>query len=436
MRRAAQPHSSSPPGDNGQVPRLSSRMPNFAPVQEQLDAIRREAQEIVPEETLEKKLDRSMRMGTPLRVKQGFDPTRPDLHIGHAVSLRILRTFQELGHEVIFVVGDYTARVGDPSGRSEQRPRLTPEEIAANAQTYAQQVGRILDVSRARVEYNSSWLAPLDLAKLLELTATYTVARMLERDDFAKRYAEQRPISVMEFMYPLMQAYDSVALHADVEVGGTDQKFNLLVARTVQERYGQEPQVCLIMPLLRGTDGEQKMSKSYDNYIGISEPASEQFGKTMSIPDQLIEEWMRLALPRDAAADLPDPATDPYGAKRALARRIAALYHGEEEATRAEAHFDRIFRDHATPEEVAQLRLNLTDERLRVRERGGVWVPGMLVAAGLAPSNGEAARLIEQGAIAVNDSRMADRNAVLQVRPGEAVLLRRGKRQFVRVSFS
>jgi tyrosyl-tRNA synthetase len=411
----------------------------FAPVKEQLDEIRRDALEIIPEDALERKLDRSVRTGEPLRIKQGFDPTRPDLHIGHAVSIRKLRTFQELGHEVIFVVGDYTARVGDPSGRSETRPRLTPEEIAANAETYAQQVGRILDVSRVRVVFNSSWLAPLDLAQLLELTGTYTVARMLERDDFAKRYAEQRPISVMEFMYPLMQAYDSVALQADVELGGTDQKFNLLVARTVQERYGQEPQVCLVMPLLRGTDGEMKMSKSYDNYIGITEPAQEQYGKTMSIPDTLIEEWTLMA------AQLPEPdrqqalelaAADPYRAKRSLARRIAAIYHDDVAAAAAEAHFDRLFREHAPPEQVPELTISLQDERLRVADRGGVWLPGLLVIAGLAPSNAEAARLVEQGAIAVDEHRVADRNAVLPAQPGSSVLLRRGKRQFARITFA
>jgi tyrosyl-tRNA synthetase len=413
-------------------------MPKFAPLNEQMDEIRRDVLEIIPLETLEKKLDRSIRSGEPLRVKQGFDPTRPDLHIGHAVSIRKLRTFQELGHEVIFVVGDYTARVGDPSGRSEARPRLTPEEIAANAETYAHQVGSILDVSRVRVEFNSRWLAPLDLAKLLELTATYTVARMLERDDFAKRYAEQRPISVMEFMYPLMQAYDSVALRADVELGGTDQKFNLLVARTVQERYGQEPQVCVVMPLLRGTDGDAKMSKSYDNYIGISEPATEQFGKTMSIPDSLIPEWTRLATAYhgaelDAALEAAD--ADPYAAKRALGRRIVSIYHGEAEAARAEAHFDRVFRDHAVPDQVPEVRISLTDPRLRVAERGGIWVPGLVVAAGLAASNSEATRLMEQGAILIDERRVTDRNAELPARAGASVLAQRGKRHFARVRF-
>ncbi|HSJ23278.1 MAG TPA: tyrosine--tRNA ligase, partial [Longimicrobiales bacterium] len=350
-----------------------------------------------------------------------------------------LRTFQELGHEVIFVVGDYTARVGDPSGRSETRPRLTPEEIAANAETYAQQVSRILESSKVRVEYNSSWLGPLDLAAILELTGTYTVARMLERDDFARRYAEQRPISVMEFMYPLMQAYDSVALHADVEMGGTDQKFNLLVARTVQERYGQEPQVCVIMPLLRGTDGDAKMSKSYDNYIGITEPASEMYGKTMSIPDALLEEWTRLAAPVPAAelADTLQLATDdPYSAKRALARRIVTLYHGADQAERAETGFDRVFRDHAEPEDVPELTLSTQDERLRVADRGGAWVPGLLVAAGLAASNAEAGRLADQGAVSVDGEKMAGRNAIVPVEPGRSILVQRGRRHFARIRFS
>jgi tyrosyl-tRNA synthetase len=414
-------------------------MHNFAPVNEQMDAIRRDVLEIIPEEALEKKLDRSIRMGTPLRVKQGFDPTRPDLHIGHAVSIRKLRTFQELGHEVIFVVGDYTARVGDPSGRSETRPRLTPEEITANAETYAQQVGTILDVERVRVEYNSTWLGPLDLAKILELTGTYTVARMLERDDFAKRYAEQRPISVMEFMYPLMQAYDSVALHADVELGGSDQKFNLLVARTVQERYGQEPQVCVVMPLLRGTDGDAKMSKSYDNYIGITEPAAEMFGKTMSIPDTLLEEWTRMAAPLPAGeldAALRLAAEDPYRAKRALARRLAASYHGEDAAQQAEADFDRVFREHETPADVPEITLGIDDARLRVTERGGAWVPGLLVAAGLAGSNAEAGRLADQGAVSIDEERVAGRNAVVAAAAGTTLLIQRGRRHFVRVRFT
>jgi tyrosyl-tRNA synthetase len=290
-------------------------MTEFAPVPPHLDEIRRDAGETLPEAALEEKRETSRRTGRPLRIKQGFDPTRPDLHIGHAVSLRKLRTFQDLGHEVIFVVGDYTARVGDPSGRSETRPRLSPQEIEENSRTYVDQVGRILDVSRVRVEFNSRWLAPLDLAAILELTSTYTVARMLERDDFAERHAANRPISILEFLYPLLQAYDSVALEADVEVGGTDQKFNLLVGRTVQERYGQAAQVCLILPLLRGTDGELKMSKSYDNYVGITDPPEEQYGRTMSIPDHLLPEWLELALG-------PVPAGRPLAHWELLVRRF------------------------------------------------------------------------------------------------------------------
>lgn len=410
-------------------------MARFASVNEQMDVILRDAVEAVPVEALARKLERSRAAGEPLRVKQGFDPTRPDLHIGHAVSLRKLRDLQELGHEVIFVVGDYTARVGDPSGRSEQRPRLSPEEIRQNAATYVEQVGRILDVGRVRVEYNSSWLEPLNLSDVLELTATYTVARLLERDDFAERQREGRPISILEFMYPLLQAYDSVALGADVEVGGTDQKFNLLVGRTVQERYGQEPQVCLILPLLRGTDGTLKMSKSYDNAVGLAEPPEEQFGKTMSIPDEALPEWIRLSGVHAGAGleeALAGAERDPYRAKRALARGLVALYHGEDAAAAAEAHFDRLFRERKAPDRVPVMELDPSDPELRA-ENGAVWLPRLLVAAGLAGSNSEAMRLIGQGAIAV-DGRVVE-NARESVPARGSVLLRRGKRRFARVRF-
>jgi tyrosyl-tRNA synthetase len=413
-------------------------MQKFAPINEQIDEIRRGALEIIPEEDLVRKLERSARDGTPLTIKQGFDPTRPDLHIGHAVSIRKLRVFQELGHQVVFVVGSYTARIGDPSGRSETRPKLSAEEIDANASTYAEQVGRILDLDRVRIDNNSTWLAPLDLARILELTATYTVARMLERDDFAKRYGEQRPIALSEFLYPLMQAYDSVALRADVELGGTDQKFNLLVGRTVQERYGQEPQVCLIMPLLRGTDGVQKMSKSYDNYIGITEAPEEQFGKTMSIPDDLLEEWYRLAVPLapdELASALRQVRDDPYRAKRALGRRLVSIFHGNASADAAEAHFDRLFKEHAAPEEIPDVQVSLSDPRLRYDSDAGVRLIGLVVAAGLSSSNGEAGRLIEQGAISVDEERVTDRQATIPAKAGEAIVLRRGKRQFARVHF-
>ncbi|MBI4521952.1 MAG: tyrosine--tRNA ligase [Gemmatimonadetes bacterium] len=410
-------------------------MGRFAPVTEQMDVILRDAVEVVPVEDLQRKLERSLKSGTPLKVKQGFDPTRPDLHIGHAVSLRKLRHLQELGHEVIFVVGGYTARVGDPSGRSEERPRLSVEEIRENARTYVEQVGRILDVNRVRVEDNSKWLEPLKLADVLELTATYTVARLLERDDFSERHRAGKPISVLEFMYPLLQAYDSVALQADVEVGGTDQKFNLLVGRTVQERYGQEAQVCLIMPLLRGTDGYTKMAKSADNYVGLCEPPEEQFGKTMSIPDTVLPEWIRLSgvYPRDAvqAAEI-GAARQPYEAKRALARGIVRLYHGDEAAARAESAFDRLFKERKTPVDVPVVEVDTRDPGLRI-EDDKVWLPRLLVAAGLAASNSEATRLIEQGAIGVDGTVVESPEATIQI--GGAVLLRRGKRRFAQVRF-
>jgi tyrosyl-tRNA synthetase len=412
-------------------------VPTYPPVPEQMDEIRRGALEIIPEEELARKLERSRKEGTPLVVKQGFDPTRPDLHIGHAVSIRKLRTFQELGHQVVFVVGDYTARVGDPSGRTETRPALSPNEIEANARTYASQVGRILDVDRVRIEYNSKWLAPLTLADILELTAAYTVARMLERDDFEKRLSDSQPISMMELMYPLMQAYDSVALGADVELGGSDQKFNLLVARTIQERYHQEPQVCLIMPLLRGTDGEQKMSKSYDNYIGISEPPEEMYGKTMSIPDTLLEEWLDLASGLrgdDLVAALDESRERPYEVKKELARLITRQYHGEEGAAAGRTHFDRVFRKKEDPDEMPEVAVRLGDETVRFAD-GQVWVPGLLVVAGLAGSNSEAVRLIEQGAIAVDGETVDDRNARLGAEAGAERVLRRGKRKFARVRF-
>jgi tyrosyl-tRNA synthetase len=409
----------------------------FPPVTEQMDAIRRGALEVIPEDELARKLERSHERGVPLVTKQGFDPTRPDLHIGHAVSLRKLRTFQELGHEVVFVVGDYTARVGDPSGRSETRPRLSATEIEANAATYAEQVGRILAVDRVRVEFNSRWLSPLNLADILELTAAYTVARMLERDDFEKRLRERQPISMMELMYPLMQAYDSVALAADVELGGTDQKFNLLVARTIQERYGQEPQVCLIMPLLRGTDGEQKMSKSYDNYIGITEAPEEMYGKTMSIPDTLLEEWYRLATPLvGEALDVAIARTReaPYEAKRELAWLVTRTYHGEEGARRGRDHFDRVIREKEEPEDMPSVAVRLDDARVRFQD-GAVWVPGLLVVAGLASSNGEAVRLLEQGAITLAGETVRDRNAQVPAERDGELVVRRGKRRFARIHF-
>ena len=407
----------------------------FPPVAEQLEIIRRDAVDIVPEEELVRKLERSLRTDQPLRVKQGFDPTRPDLHIGHAVSLRKLREFQELGHEVIFVVGDYTAMVGDPTGRSELRPRLSPEEIAENARTYAEQVFRILDRERTRVEFNSRWLAPLHLEDILKLTANYTVARMLEREDFSRRYTDGTPISLVEFMYPLLQAYDSVALRADVELGGVDQTFNLLVARSIQERYEQEPQVCLMMPLLRGTDGVHKMSKSYDNYVGLAQAPEEQYGRTMSIPDALLAEWYELASGlrgEELRAALRTAETMPYQAKRELARRIVSRYHDESAAEDAAARFDLVHRQRGVPDDIAVVELSHADPALAA-EGGRVWLARLLVRADLAPSTSQAVRLIEQGAVSLDGERVTEREATVDA-AGEH-LLQRGKRHFAKVLF-
>jgi tyrosyl-tRNA synthetase len=399
----------------------------FAPVDEQLEVIRKGAIEIVPEEALVTKLERSRDSGRPLLVKQGFDPSRPDLHIGHAVSLHKLRDFQQLGHRVVFLIGDFTARVGDPSGQSATRPVLTEAEIAANLLTYEEQVFGILDPERTEVRRNSDWLGALDLADVLRLTSRFTVARMLERDDFAARYAAGTPISISEFMYPMMQGFDSIALEADVELGGTDQKFNLLLARTLQERAGQEPQVCVIMPLLRGTDGEKKMSKSYDNYIGLTMEPEEMFGRTMSIPDDLLDEWLRLAsaAPSDEVESLiRQAAEDPLAVKRWLAVDIVRQYHGDEQAAKAQEAFDRVHREREAPEDLETVELDV-DER-----SGTLWIGYVLTRTGLAASTSEAVRLLAQGAVRLGGVPVREKD--LHLTPGTHII-QRGKRAFVRL---
>jgi len=401
---------------------------SFSPVREQMDLIRRQAEEIIPEDELARKLERSRKTGEGLIVKEGFDPTRPDLHVGHAVSIRLLKTFQDLGHHVVFVVGDFTARVGDPSGQDETRPPLGEDEIRSNMKTYQEQVFKILDRKKTKVVRNGSWLGKLKLDDVLGLASRYTVARMLERDDFSGRYRDGRPISLHEFLYPLMQGYDSVALEADVELGGTDQKFNLLVGRTLQERYGQEPQVCVTLPLMRGTDGVRKMSKSYDNYVGITESPEEMYGKTMSIPDDLLEEWYRLASSLQGPeldAALAGIAGDPMGAKRALARDIARAYHGDAAAEEAEAHFDRVVRRREEPEEIPEIEIRRDGEEM--------WLAKVMVEAELAASNSEAVRLIKQGAVHVDGEKVSDRE--FKVATSGPVLVQRGKRRYARVRF-
>lgn len=393
-------------------------MPAFPPLNEQMDEIRRGTVDIIPEDHLAKKVERSIAKGEPLIVKQGFDPTRPDLHVGHLVSIKKLRTFQELGHGVVFLIGDFTAMVGDPSGASETRPRLTEEEVALNASTYREQIFRVLDPKRTRIERNSRWLGAMTPADILTLTSHYTVARMLERDDFAKRWKAQSPISIMEFLYPLLVAYDSVVLKADVELGGTDQRFNLLMGRAIMERYGLEPQVALIMPLLRGLDGERKMSKSYDNYIGLAETAEDMYGKTMSIPDTLLHEWITL-LSSVSSAELPGALAraqgGPYAAKRELAADLVTQFHGTEAAAAAGAHFDKLFKKKEAP----AVRPAFTH------------APGKLAAVlkdiGFAKSASEARRMIEQGGVQLDGAKPDDADMVLE--PGTYVV-KYGKLKF------
>ncbi|OGT92622.1 MAG: tyrosine--tRNA ligase [Gemmatimonadetes bacterium GWC2_71_9] len=396
-------------------------MPGFPQLNEQMDAIRRGVVEIIPEEDLARKIERSLRTGEPLVVKQGFDPTRPDLHLGHLVSIRKLRTFQELGHRVVFLIGDFTALVGDPSGQSATRPRLTEQEVERNAATYREQVFKVLDREHTTIDRNSRWHGAMMLADVLTLTSHYTVARMLERDDYAKRYASQTPISVHEFLYPLLQGYDSVALRADVEVGGTDQKFNLLVGRTLMERYGLEPQVAVVMPLLRGIDGGRKMSQSYDNYIGITESPEDVYGKTMSIPDTLLAEWTTLVsslAPAELPAALERCRTEPYAAKRRLAADLVTQFHGAEAAARAAAHFDRLFKAKDAPLERPRF------------THAPASLATVLKDVGFAKSLSEARRMVQQGGVQLDGRKAEDANRELA--PGRYVV-KYGKLKFADV---
>ncbi|MBE3581214.1 MAG: tyrosine--tRNA ligase [Thermoanaerobacteraceae bacterium] len=396
-------------------------------VSRQLAVLRRGAAEIVPEEELAHKIRRSLASGRPLRVKLGLDPTAPDIHLGHTVVLHKLRQFQELGHHVIIIIGDFTGRIGDPTGKSETRRQLSEEEVLANAETYKEQIFKILDPAKTEIAFNSTWLKKLTFAEVIELAAKITVARMLERDDFAKRYREGRPISVHEFFYPLMQGYDSVALQADVELGGTDQKFNLLMGRHLQREYGQEPQVALMMPILVGLDGVQKMSKSLGNYIGINEPPAEMYGKVMSLPDELMLTYFELVTPLSleeveaVRRGLAVGELHPRDAKMYLAREIVKFYHGQEAAYEAEVEFRRVFQEKDMPSDMPEM----------VVAEDSVWLPRLLVRAGLASSTSEARRLIVQGAVKVGGSRVTDPEAEIAITPG--MVLQAGKRKFVRL---
>jgi tyrosyl-tRNA synthetase len=399
-------------------------------VQEQFEIIRQGTVDLVPEDLLLTKLERSVRTGNPLIVKQGFDPTAPDIHLGHTVGLRKLRQFQDLGHQVVFLVGDFTGLIGDPSGRSETRVRMTRDDLVKNAETYTSQAFKILDRSKTRIEFNSQWLAKLNFAEVLELAATQTVARMLERDDFEKRFKGNRPISLLEFVYPLAQGYDSVALRADVELGGTDQKFNLLMAREIQRDYGQEPQVVITLPLLEGTDGVEKMSKSLGNYIGVTDSPKEMFGKTMSIPDGLMLKYFELVSSKspseidDIRRLLKDPSTNPSRVKRELARDIVTRFHGPGAAAQAEHDFDLVHVRHDVPEDIPLMHI--------AGDADGLWIIKALTGSGLCKSSSDARRMILQGAVSVDGERLTDVDRRLS-RGGDGHTLKVGKRHFVRI---
>ena len=393
----------------------------------QLAEIRRGAQDLLIEAELAKKLAR----GVPLRVKAGFDPTAPDLHLGHTVLINKMRQFQQFGHEVIFLIGDFTGLIGDPTGRNATRPRLTPAEVQANARTYEQQIFRILDPARTRIDFNSRWFGSMSAVGLIEIAAKHTVARMLERDDFAKRYKAGQPISIHEFLYPLVQGYDSVALEADVELGGTDQKFNLLVGRQLQEAYGQEPQIVLTMPLLEGLDGVQKMSKSLGNYVGIAEPAGEMFGKLMRISDVLMWRYFELLSFRplgDIAAlrTAVDNGRNARDVKFELAREIVTRFHDAAAAERAQADFIARFSDRALPTDLPETAL-FADEKT-----GDIALVAALVAGtGLAASGSEARRKIAEGAVRIDGEKVADPQQRLPL--GARHILQLGPRRFARV---
>jgi tyrosyl-tRNA synthetase len=393
----------------------------------QLDLILRGVVEVIHQVELESKLTRSLKEHRPLRVKAGFDPTAPDLHLGHTVLIHKLKHFQDLGHQVIFLIGDFTGMIGDPTGVSETRKALTKEQVQENAKTYQRQIFKILDPEKTLIEFNSRWMGTMTADGLIQLAAHYRVARMMERDDFQKRYQEQKPISIHEFLYPLVQGYDSVALKSDVELGGTDQKFNLLVGRELQRQYGQEPQVVITMPLLEGLDGVRKMSKSLGNYVALEDAPGETFGKLMSISDDLMVRYYELLTTEDLAKV---KTAHPMQAKQQLARLLVARYHGEEAARQAHEGFQQKFQDREFPSE-PDVRLSLTKSDLK--GDGTISLTDLVAKTGLVPSKSEARRLIIQGGLEVNGQKQTDANAVLTLVVGQSYQMKVGRRKFALV---
>lgn len=400
----------------------------FLPVKEQLEVIKRGTEELISEEEMVRKLENSIQTNRPLRIKQGFDPTAPDIHLGHTVGIRKLRQFQDLGHKIVLIIGDYTGMVGDPSGKNETRPRLDRKTLMKNAETYENQFFKILDKSKTEIHYNGEWFAEMKFDEIMNLAAKFTIARILERDDFTKRYKEGNPISLHEFYYPLMQGYDSVAIKADVELGATEQKFNLLTARDVQREYGQEPQVILTLPVLEGIDGGQRMSKSLGNYIGIDDEPNEMYGKVMSIPDSLILKYFTLVTDysldqlQELKRRLDDQHTNPMVLKKELARTIIAMYHSNESARSAEQNFERVFSKKEIPVDIEEIVVASSD------------LPKLLVKAltdcGAVASNGEARRLIQQGGVRVNDEKINDVNYTFNQKG--KYITKVGKRRFIK----
>lgn len=402
---------------------------SFPPVDEQLSVLMRGVEEVVPEKDLEKKLTRSRESHTPMTVKLGCDPSRPDLHLGHTVVLRKLRQFQDLGHRAVLIVGDFTGMIGDPTGRSKTRPALTLEDTREHGQTYYEQATRILDEEKTEIVYNSEWLDEMRFSDVIELAATYTVAQMLEREDFKTRYEAGKPISIHEFLYPLAQAEDSRHIEADVELGGTDQRFNLLVGRHVQQVHGQEPQVCMMLPLLVGTDGSEKMSKSLDNAIGISEAPADMYGKTMSIPDDLIYRYTELItdVPTGMLSKVKDFAeANPRDAKHQLAARIVEMYHGAEAAEAARAHFEKTVVQGAVPDDV-------DEHSVDTAEGEKVGLLNLMRAAELTSSNSEGRRMIEQGAVSIDGETVQDTGLYVPVAERAPFVLQVGKRRYARI---
>ena len=402
------------------------------PLQEQLERIRRGAADIIPEQELITKLQRALETGKPLRVKLGLDPTAPDIHIGNAVPLHKLRAFQDLGHHAVLIIGDYTATVGDPSQQNTMRPQLSHEEVMAHAQTYLDQVGKIVDLQEAEIVMNGAWFSTMSFGEVIALASKLTVARCLERDDFSKRLKEGQPVGVHEMLYPLMQAYDSVMVRSDVELGGTDQVFNILLGRELQKQMGQEPQVAVTNPLLEGLDGVQKMSKSKGNYIGISEDPKAIYGKAMSIPDALMEKFFILAtdLPMECIRELLSAGTHPRDAKASLAFAIVRRYYDEQAARGAAKEFDRVFKERELPEEIPEVAIPAGELK-----DGRIWVVKLLRLTGAAATNSEARRLVEQGGVSLGRDAgslevVSDSNAEIAVASG--TILKVGKRRFFR----